>query len=63
MVDQDHPQKEVDLFRAITIRDIEERDMLNGSSDPVLKMKFQLDSRVPGLFDSWCPSKGSTPEV
>jgi hypothetical protein len=58
MIDKDHSKQEVDLFRAITIRDIEERDMLNGSSDPIFKMKYSLESRSPGLFDSWCPSKG-----
>ena len=55
----DQEKREIDLFRAISIRDIEERDMLNGTSDPVLKMAIKLDNRVPGLFDSWCPSKDS----
>ena len=62
MTDGVRPQQEIELFRAVTIRDIEERDMLNGSSDPTVKMKYQLEGRVPGLFDSWCPEKpgGST---
>ena len=57
MSDQNQPQKEVDLFRAIRIRDIEEREVLNGFSDPALTMKYELMNRVPGLFDSWCPQK------
>lgn len=63
MGDQNQPHREVDLFRAIRIRDIEERDEMNGTSDPILEMYFRLSGKVPGLFDSWCPPKSSSPEV
>jgi len=57
MSDQVRPQQEIELFRAVTIREVEERDMLNGTSDPTLKMKYQLMNRDSTIFDSWCPSK------
>lgn len=55
MIDRD--QKEVELFRAIRIRDIEERDEMNGFSDPVSAMYYRLISKNSGMFESWCPEK------
>jgi hypothetical protein len=56
MGDQNQPHKEVELFRAIRIRDIEERDRMHGSSpsDPLQVFINSILGRFPDAVDSWC---------